>query len=125
MEVLPPLRAGILKRFDLVSIANAESEEKTFSHIGREPSPEESALNLEDAVVVETFPSKTAADLAASLLESEGIETWVLTDDAGGAYPPLQLTQGVQLFVSRQNEEWAKEILDEMAESLPEEVGEE
>ncbi len=82
-------------------------------------------MNLEDAVVVETFPSKAAAHLAASLLESEGIETWVLTDDAGGTYPPLQLTQGVQLLVSQENEEWAKEILDGTAESLPDEVGEE
>ena len=82
-------------------------------------------MNLEDAVAIETFASKAAADLAASLLESEGIETWVLTDDAGGAYPALQLTQGVQLLVARENEEWAKEILDGMPEDLPDEDGEE
>ena len=82
-------------------------------------------MNPEDVVAVETFPSKAAADLAASLLESEGIETWVLTDDAGGAYPALQLTQGVQLFVSRENEAWAKEILADMPEPGPDELGDE
>jgi hypothetical protein len=82
-------------------------------------------LNPEDTVVVETFPNKAAADLAASLLESEGVETWVIADDAGGTYPALQLTQGVRLLVLRENEEWAKEILEGMYENLPDEFREE
>jgi hypothetical protein len=43
-------------------------------------------LNLEDAVVLETFYSRIEAEMAAGLLESEGVETMVLADDAGGAY---------------------------------------
>jgi hypothetical protein len=44
-------------------------------------------LNLDDAIVLETFPSRIAAELAAGLLESEGVEAMVAADDAGGTYP--------------------------------------
>jgi hypothetical protein len=120
MEVLPPLRAGILRKCFRPAPGYPRG-----GAAGPPTFPKGSDLNLEDAVAIETFPSKAAADLVASLLESEGIETWVLTDDAGGAYPALQLTQGVQLFVSRENEEWAKEILADLPELLPDEGGEE
>jgi hypothetical protein len=42
-------------------------------------------LNLDDAIVLETFPSRIEAELCAGLLESEGVEAMVMADDAGGA----------------------------------------
>jgi hypothetical protein len=71
----------------------------------------------ESAVVVKTFPNRVLAGLAASLLEAEGIQAFILSDDAGGAYPMLQFIRGVQLLVAPQDEARARELLGtEMAE---------
>jgi len=70
-------------------------------------------LNLDDAVVIETFSSRAVAELAAGLLESEGIEALVMADDAGGAYPMLQFVRGVRLLVAAEDEERAREILSD------------
>lgn len=68
-------------------------------------------LNRDEAVVVETFPSRAVADLAAGLLEAEGIEALVLADDAGGLYPMLQFVRGVRVLVAAEDEARAREIL--------------
>jgi len=79
-------------------------------------------LNLDDAVLIETFPNRIAAELAAGLLESEGIEALVMADDAGGAYPALQFVRGVRLLVAPQDEAQAREILAAMQEGVLEEA---
>jgi len=71
-------------------------------------------MNLDDAVILETFPNRISAEMAAGLLESEGIETLVLADDAGGAYPMLQHIRGVRLLVAPEDEAQAREILAAM-----------
>jgi inosine/xanthosine triphosphate pyrophosphatase family protein len=71
-------------------------------------------LNLDDAIVLETFFSRIEAEMAAGLLESEGVEAMVLADDAGGAYPMLQFIRGVRLMVYREDEARAREILQAM-----------
>ncbi len=71
-------------------------------------------MNLDDAIVLETFPNRIAAEMAAGLLESEGVEAMVVADDAGGAYPPLQFIRGVRLLVYREDEARAREILRDM-----------
>jgi hypothetical protein len=76
-------------------------------------------LNLDDAVVLETFPNRMIAEMAAGLLASEGIEALVLADDAGGAYPMLQFIRGVRLLVAPENRYRAREILAAMA-AVPE-----
>jgi hypothetical protein len=75
-------------------------------------------MNLDDAVVLETFPNRIAAEMAAGLLESEGIEAMVLADDAGGAYPMLQFIRGVRLLVAPEDQYRAREILAAMAEEV-------
>jgi hypothetical protein len=76
-------------------------------------------LNLDDAVVLETFPNRIAAQMAAGVLEAEGIEALVLTDDAGGAYPMFQSIHGVRLLVAPEDQARAREILAAM-EASPE-----
>jgi Putative prokaryotic signal transducing protein len=71
-------------------------------------------LNLDDAIVLETFPNRIAAEMAAGLLESEGVEAMVAADDAGGVYPPLQFIRGVRLLVYKEDEARAREILRDM-----------
>ncbi len=79
-------------------------------------------MNLDDAVVLETFYSRIEAEMAAGLLESEGIPALVMADDAGGAYPSLQFVRGVRLLVAAADRYRAREILKamEVAEELPE-----
>jgi len=68
-------------------------------------------MDLDDAVVIEKFTSRAEAELAAGLLESEGIEALILADDAGGLYPMLQFIRGVRLLVAQEDELQAREIL--------------
>jgi hypothetical protein len=80
-------------------------------------------MNLDDTIVLETFPNRIAAEMAAGLLESEGVEAMVVADDAGGTYPMLQFIRGVRLLVYREDEARAREILQAMeaaAEPEPE-----
>ena len=74
-------------------------------------------MNFDDAVVQETFSNRIEADMAAGLLEAEGIEAWVMADDAGGTYPMLQFVRGVRLMVFKEDEARAREILAAMAEA--------
>jgi hypothetical protein len=74
-------------------------------------------MNLDDAIVLETFPNRIEAEMAAGLLESEGVEAMVLADDAGGAYPSLQFFHGVRLLVYREDEARAREILRDMEQA--------
>ena len=62
-------------------------------------------------MLIATYRSRVMADLAASLLKAEGIDTLVLSDDAGGAYPMLQFLRGVRLLVEAGDEDRAREIL--------------
>jgi hypothetical protein len=71
-------------------------------------------MNLDDAVVLETFPNRIVAEMAAGLLESEGIEAMVMADDAGGAYPMLQFLRGVRVLVAPEDRHRAREILAAM-----------
>ena len=68
-------------------------------------------MTQDDAVVVEKFSTRLEAEMAAGLLESEGIQAFVSADDAGGTYPPLQYLGGVRLIVFWEDESRAREIL--------------
>jgi hypothetical protein len=72
-------------------------------------------LNFDDAIVLETFSNRIEAEMAAGLLESEGVEAMVMADDAGGTYPMLQFVRGVRLMVFKEDEARAREILAAMA----------
>lgn len=64
-------------------------------------------------VVVAEFASELDAELAKSQLESAGIEAAIVKDDAGSMFPSLQATEGVQLLVAAEDEEGAREILEQ------------
>jgi hypothetical protein len=68
-------------------------------------------MTQDEAVVVETFSTRMEAEMAAGLLEAEGIYALVSADDAGGAYPQLQYLRGVRLIVFPEDEARAREIL--------------
>jgi hypothetical protein len=68
-------------------------------------------MTQDEAVVVEKFFSRLEAEMAAGLLEAEGIQAFVSADDAGGTYPPLQHLRGVRLIVFPEDADRAREIL--------------
>jgi len=74
-------------------------------------------MNLDDAVVLETFASRIEAEMAAGLLESEGVEAMVMADDACGTLPPLQFVRGVRLMVAAEDAYRARQILKDMEEA--------
>ena len=63
-------------------------------------------------VMIAEYGSELDAEMARSQLEAEGIEAWILKDDAGGMQPQLQFSAGVRLFVDEKDVETALSILD-------------
>lgn len=80
-------------------------------------------MEQREQVVVEKFPSRLEAEMAAGLLAAEGIDALVSADDAGGAYPSLQFARGVRLIVASEDETRARELLRDWRQGLPEEPG--
>ena len=60
-----------------------------------------------------TFPNREIAEAAVSLLDSEGIEAVISSDDAGGELPNLDLGRGVRVFVNAESAEFAKALLEQ------------
>jgi Putative prokaryotic signal transducing protein len=75
---------------------------------------DEKTMKSDECVVVKTFTGEMPASIAASRLESEGIEVHMHKDDCGGAYPQLQMSGGVRLLVRPEDLENAKRILSEI-----------
>ena len=73
-----------------------------------------------ETVVVHTFISHEAAQLAASNLEAHGIKCWISADDGGGMYPNLTIAGGVRLSVTTSDTEAAVALLS--AQASPVEV---
>ena len=63
-------------------------------------------------VAVAVVTNQFEAELIAGLLQSNGLDAAVSTDDAGGQEPQLQL-QGVRVLVSPGVEAAARQILDD------------
>jgi hypothetical protein len=61
-------------------------------------------------VSVRTFATRDEGEIAQGLLESAGIDSWLATDDAGGAYP-FQFSGGAHLMVGERDLEEATRIL--------------
>lgn len=70
---------------------------------------------------VAIFGSRTEAELARARLDLEGIQAHILTDDAGGWEPQLDLSRGVRLMVADHDVVAAAEVLD-LPEHTPDPV---
>jgi hypothetical protein len=81
-------------------------------------------VTQDEAAVVERFSTRMEAEMAAGLLEVEGIYAFISADDAGGTYPFLQQQRGVRLIVSPEDEARAREILADWRQAGPLEDGE-
>lgn len=65
-------------------------------------------------IVIKSFSREIEAQVAAAYLESQGLETLIKKDDAGGNYPQLQMSSGVQLLINAADEQAARSILNEI-----------
>ena len=63
-------------------------------------------------VEVGTYATRTDAELAQSALAAAGIESVLVADDAGGAYP-FDLTSGARVLVEEADAADAAQILGE------------
>lgn len=52
-----------------------------------------------ELVVIETFPSVVAAEMAKSALDNAEIDSFLQSDDSAHLEPALTLTNGVKLLV--------------------------
>ncbi len=73
------------------------------------PQPENSRL-------LGTFQSELEARMVIAKLEDQGIEAWLIKDDGGSMYPPLQMVRGVQVFVPPEDYQLAHEIIEAVEE---------
>lgn len=70
---------------------------------------------MDDLVVVASYGSSFAAQLAQAHLLSEGIEAKVVSDDAGGVIPSLTaLSGGARVLVRASDLDDAREALSEI-----------
>jgi hypothetical protein len=69
---------------------------------------------MDDPTIVRTFSDRGEAEIARSLLESEGIAALIAADDMAGNTPPLDFSSGLQLVVAAGDVEHARELLDEV-----------
>jgi hypothetical protein len=76
----------------------------------------------EGVVVLRKFSTEVEAQLAAAVLEANGIPAEVSPDTAGGALPSIALVFPVRLLVRASDAELAREVLDTPADP-PRDVG--
>src|SRR3954464_14980870 len=69
--------------------------------------------DVDAPVVIARVSSLIEAQLIVGMLESNGIAAATSSDDAGGFDPQLQLTQGVRVLVSAQDEAASRRLITE------------
>ena len=71
---------------------------------------------MKDLKLINTYSSRMEAEVSKSYLDSNGIKSYIVSDDIGEMYPSQQITSGVRLFVDKEYYETAKRLI-EMKES--------
>jgi hypothetical protein len=90
----------------------AECQVALVEELPPEPVPE-----YEDLRVVRTYSADHDAELGKSILEANGIEAVIASDEAGGTIPGLALTRGVQLLVDAELLEKAETVFKDLEAS--------
>ncbi|HEY5085757.1 MAG TPA: DUF2007 domain-containing protein [Gemmatimonadaceae bacterium] len=69
-----------------------------------------------DIVVIRTFGDAISAHIAQAALDANDIQSIIVGDDAGGAYPALTFSNGVRLAVQHADAVRALRLLDSNSE---------
>lgn len=72
---------------------------------------------MENLTTLKIFNKRIEAEVIRSLLESNGIKSWILSDDAGNMYPSQAIINGVRLMVRNEDFNTAEELLSGMEEA--------
>lgn len=80
-------------------------------------------LSFDDPTVIATYTSRHDAEMARGRLETQGVRAVLASDDAGGAYPQMQRTQGVRLVVDGPDAHRAWHMLDDLDMLPPDAAG--
>jgi len=70
-------------------------------------------MKNESLVVIQTYPSVIAAEMAKSALDAAEIDSFLQSDDSGHLDPALSLTNGVKLLVREEDAAEAAEVLEQ------------
>ena len=65
-----------------------------------------------DIVVIRTFADSISAHIAQAALDANDVQSIIVGDDAGGAYPALAFSHGVRLAVKHSDAVKALRLLD-------------
>jgi hypothetical protein len=71
---------------------------------------------LDNLTTLKIFNTRIEAEVLRSLLESSGIKSWILSDDAGSMYPAQAIINGVRLMVRNED---CKTAIELMAKNEP------
>ncbi len=66
---------------------------------------------MENLTTLKIFNTRIEAEVLRSLLESSGIKSCILSDDAGSMYPSQASINGVRLMVRDEDFKTASELL--------------
>ena len=79
--------------------------------------PQEPVLEYEDLRVVRTYVARHEAELGKSILEVNGIEAMIASDDGEGTMPGLTFTRGAKLLVDAEVLERAETVFRDLEAS--------
>ena len=66
---------------------------------------------MENLTTLKIFNTRIEAEVLRSLLESSGIKSWILSDDAGSMYPSQASINGVRVMVRNEDFKTASGLL--------------
>ena len=66
---------------------------------------------MENLTTLKIFNNRIEAEVLKSLLESSGMKSWILSDDAGSMYPAQASINGVRLMVRDEDFKITSELL--------------
>ena len=66
---------------------------------------------MENLITLKIFNTRIEAEVLRSLLESSGIKSWILSDDAGSMFPAQASINGVRLMIRYEDFKTASELL--------------
>jgi hypothetical protein len=67
---------------------------------------------MSDLKILKIFGSRIEAEIAKGFLQSNDINSIIISDDAGSMYPAQDIVSGVRLMVGEKDFRNAKELLD-------------
>lgn len=69
-------------------------------------------VSIQDEIVIaRSYSYRHEAKIGRSMLEANGIDAKIYSDDSGGEYPSLSSSNGVRLLVRRSDAEKARKLL--------------